>query len=54
MNVVPEPTYEHYFRDLGKSPAAPFIDVKIPLEASRSCWWGAKHHCTWTCPASAG
>ncbi|MEU5080782.1 MULTISPECIES: RiPP maturation radical SAM C-methyltransferase [Streptomyces] len=46
MNVVPEPTYDHYFRDLGKSPAAPFIDVKIPLEASRGCWWGAKHHCT--------
>lgn len=46
MNVVPEPVYDHYFRDLRKSPVAQLIDVKIPLEASRGCWWGAKHHCT--------
>lgn len=46
MNAVPEPVYDHYFRDLRKSPAAQLIDVKIPLEASRGCWWGAKHHCT--------
>src|SRR5581483_3022170 len=22
------------------------IDVFLPIENSRGCWWGAKHHCT--------
>ncbi|WP_246003663.1 RiPP maturation radical SAM C-methyltransferase [Nocardioides aurantiacus] len=46
MNLVPEPDYRHYFRDLGRSSIDGTIDVKLPLEASRGCWWGAKHHCT--------
>lgn len=46
MNAVPEPVYDHYFRDLSNSAVAQLVDVKIPLEASRGCWWGAKHHCT--------
>lgn len=46
MNFVPEPVYDHYFRDLNNSVIARQVDVKIPLEASRGCWWGAKHHCT--------
>ena len=46
MDVVPEPVYDHYFRELKGSALSEFVDVKLPLEASRGCWWGAKHHCT--------
>ncbi|MFF2193935.1 RiPP maturation radical SAM C-methyltransferase [Streptomyces sp. NPDC058157] len=46
MDAVPEPVYDHYFRELDGSALTDLVDVKIPLEASRGCWWGAKHHCT--------
>jgi ribosomal peptide maturation radical SAM protein 1 len=44
----PEPDYADYFervRDLGLMDSlAP--DLSLPIETSRGCWWGAKHHCT--------
>ncbi|MEV7542522.1 RiPP maturation radical SAM C-methyltransferase [Streptomyces sp. NPDC089915] len=46
MDAVPEPVYDHYFRELRGSGLTELVDVKLPLEASRGCWWGAKHHCT--------
>jgi ribosomal peptide maturation radical SAM protein 1 len=46
MDAVPEPVYDHYFRELSGAALGEIVDVKLPLEASRGCWWGAKHHCT--------
>ena len=42
LNKLPIPNYDTYFaraEELG-------IDGQIALEASRGCWWGEKHHCT--------
>lgn len=40
------PVYDDYFRALDASALAPYIVPNLPLETSRGCWWGAKHHCT--------
>lgn len=49
LDQLPHPDYRDYFTAverhgqgavLGKEP------VKLPVEFSRGCWWGAKHHCT--------
>lgn len=44
-NGLPVPDYSDYYRDLpfGLQRDLPYY---IPVEASRGCWWGAKHHCT--------
>jgi ribosomal peptide maturation radical SAM protein 1 len=41
------PDYDEFFQTLrGGATAAiePFVD--LPVETSRGCWWGQKHHCT--------
>jgi ribosomal peptide maturation radical SAM protein 1 len=41
------PLFDDYFRDrsrLGDEGNA--LDVQIPLETSRGCWWGMSSHCT--------
>lgn len=42
---LPVPDYDDYFR---YRPTALAGDLPhyIPVESSRGCWWGAKHHCT--------
>lgn len=44
-NSLPVPDYGDYYRDLpaGLRHTLPHY---LPIEASRGCWWGAKHHCT--------
>ncbi len=44
-NSLPVPDYTDYDRYLprGLKRELPYY---IPIEASRGCWWGAKHHCT--------
>jgi ribosomal peptide maturation radical SAM protein 1 len=43
----PRPDFDSYFEDLARHPAvAGKVDAEIPMESSRGCWWGAKHHCT--------
>jgi ribosomal peptide maturation radical SAM protein 1 len=48
LDDLPTPDYDGYFRqarELGlEDELAPH--VRIPVESSRGCWWGAKHHCT--------
>lgn len=42
LDALPVPAFDDYFEQvegLG-------IDVELPFEASRGCWWGAKQHCT--------
>jgi ribosomal peptide maturation radical SAM protein 1 len=43
---IPEPVYEAYFEELGRSGVGEYVDPKIVLESARGCWWGEKHHCT--------
>jgi ribosomal peptide maturation radical SAM protein 1 len=40
------PTFEDYFGDLRRLWNRPELNVQIPLETSRGCWWGMKNHCT--------
>ncbi|WP_344496639.1 RiPP maturation radical SAM C-methyltransferase, partial [Nonomuraea monospora] len=49
LNALPVPEYSDYFTTLARLDAARVLGdtvVKLPVEFSRGCWWGAKHHCT--------
>ncbi|RSV39709.1 RiPP maturation radical SAM protein 1 [Sphingomonas sp. ABOLE] len=47
MSGQQRPDFKPYFSDLARYPAlAKQLKVEIPMEASRGCWWGVKHHCT--------
>ena len=49
LDALPVPDYREYFdraERLGLLTAAGRRDVALPVETSRGCWWGAKHHCT--------
>jgi ribosomal peptide maturation radical SAM protein 1 len=48
MDDVPLPTFDEYFERLGKSSFAAevVLDVALPYESARGCWWGAVSHCT--------
>ncbi len=46
---LPAPDYHDYFARLdalGTEPVIGSEPVKLPIEFSRGCWWGQKHHCT--------
>jgi ribosomal peptide maturation radical SAM protein 1 len=48
LDDLPAPDYEEYFtraEQLGVLRAGDRA-VWLPIETSRGCWWGAKHHCT--------
>jgi ribosomal peptide maturation radical SAM protein 1 len=49
LDDLPPPDYDEYFQhaeELDLLPRAGRRNVWLPLETSRGCWWGAKHHCT--------
>lgn len=46
MDALPIPDFSDYFEVLRASRLAPAIDVGLPVETSRGCWWGARKHCT--------
>jgi ribosomal peptide maturation radical SAM protein 1 len=49
LQSLPTPRYDEYFERaerLGVLPSAERSSVIVPFEASRGCWWGQKHHCT--------
>lgn len=46
MDALPIPAYEDYFEAYARSPLKSEIKPELVMEASRGCWWGAKHHCT--------
>jgi ribosomal peptide maturation radical SAM protein 1 len=49
LDTLPEPDYRDYFACLAKHDRAQVLagdDIRIHVELSRGCWWGAKHHCT--------
>lgn len=45
---MPEPVYDEYFDFVNKTALGRDIRdmIRIPVESSRGCWWGDKHHCT--------
>ncbi len=47
MDHVPMPNYDEYFDRLaGSMRLHSQIVPRLPIESSRGCWWGEKHHCT--------
>lgn len=49
LDRLPTPDYLDFFaraESLGLLSADVRTQMEIPIEASRGCWWGAKHHCT--------
>ena len=43
---LPYPEYDDYFAQLPRQPSWDNVEVSIPFETSRGCWWGQKHQCT--------
>ena len=49
LDELPTPDYAEYFQALDRAGRAAVLGQMRPhllYEASRGCWWGAKHHCT--------
>jgi ribosomal peptide maturation radical SAM protein 1 len=46
LNDSPLPDYSDYFLALQEAGLDKDMRISLPFEASRGCWWGAKHHCT--------
>lgn len=46
MDETPVPDFDDYFAALRASALAEYIHPALPVETSRGCWWGKKHHCT--------
>jgi ribosomal peptide maturation radical SAM protein 1 len=49
LDDLPIPDYHDYFVALAGHDAQVVLGgtrVKLPVEFSRGCWWGQKHHCT--------
>lgn len=46
LDDLPIPAYEDYFEHLSRLGIRDYILPALPIETSRGCWWGEKHHCT--------
>ena len=49
LDQSPTPTFEDYFHDLKEMEVNEGVKIRplfLPLDSSRGCWWGQKHHCT--------
>jgi len=46
LDEVPVPDYSDYHAALAGSPLRESVTSGFPVEFSRGCWWGQKHHCT--------
>jgi ribosomal peptide maturation radical SAM protein 1 len=45
LDDLPIPTYDEYLDKLDALGLSFRVRPQIPLETSRGCWWGMKHHC---------
>ncbi|MGZ3449971.1 MAG: RiPP maturation radical SAM C-methyltransferase [Polyangiales bacterium] len=45
LDELPIPTYDEYVDKLDALGLSWRVRPQIPLETSRGCWWGMKHHC---------
>ncbi|HEX5733172.1 MAG TPA: RiPP maturation radical SAM C-methyltransferase [Blastocatellia bacterium] len=46
IDELPYPDFKDYFDQMDKTDFGPSVDVSLPFETSRGCWWGERHHCT--------
>lgn len=46
LDRLPVPDFDDFFEALAASPLRDAVHPGLPLETSRGCWWGARHHCT--------
>lgn len=47
MDSLPTPNYDEYFLRAKKLKLElSSMQIFMPLETARGCWWGEKHHCT--------
>jgi ribosomal peptide maturation radical SAM protein 1 len=46
VDSLPRPDFDDFFARFRDHGYERVIDVFVPIENSRGCWWGAKHHCT--------
>jgi len=46
LDTLPYPDFTEYFATFRFQPQEHAAPVGIPMETSRGCWWGEKHHCT--------
>jgi ribosomal peptide maturation radical SAM protein 1 len=44
LDATPIPRYDDFFEQSRKAGLTPLF--RLPIEGSRGCWWGQKHHCT--------
>jgi ribosomal peptide maturation radical SAM protein 1 len=48
IDESPVPSFDDYFADLDELNRAQQVEIEfdtLPVETSRGCWWGQKHHC---------
>ncbi|MEM9061497.1 MAG: RiPP maturation radical SAM C-methyltransferase [Pseudomonadota bacterium] len=53
MNELPVPVFDDFIAERKVHGLFDPETLVLPLESSRGCWWGAKHHCTF-CGLNAG
>lgn len=46
LDALPIPDFSDYFQTLQLTNYGARVSPALTFEASRGCWWGAKHHCT--------
>jgi ribosomal peptide maturation radical SAM protein 1 len=46
LDTLPVPDYDDFFEQLKDCELTQPNGGDLPMESSRGCWWGQKHHCT--------
>ena len=46
LDTLPYPDFDEFFSQFSAANLGPGADPILVFEASRGCWWGEKHHCT--------
>jgi ribosomal peptide maturation radical SAM protein 1 len=46
LDRLPIPDYSDFFTRFVDRGYEPGVEVFLPIETARGCWWGAKRHCT--------
>lgn len=46
LDALPVPAYDDWLKQIRDLDLLPPEKLRMPIETSRGCWWGQKHHCT--------
>jgi ribosomal peptide maturation radical SAM protein 1 len=46
LDDLPYPDFDDFYRQADALRLLDLFGIEIPVEASRGCWWGERHHCT--------